>query len=414
LGFFLAASCLTPAPALAQPNPVKMMGNMDDDEDGRISKDEWMKKPKAFKNIDADKDGYLTLDELKAFFAKKSGAGGGGAPKMRATQAGFDPGKNGWIDTHNHLRRGSGSYSGGVKNLVSIMDDAGIRVAMLMPQPYPSFAFRNVHDYPQFLSTINQYPGRFVFLGGGGSINRMIEEYAPDEVTGDIRAEFTRKAEAIMAAGARGFGEMGMLHFSHFNGHPFYWVVPDHPLFLLLADIAGKHNAVIDVHSELVETDMATPGGLSAGDNPDRVKANVVQFERFVAHNRNARIMLAHAGWDVSGQWTVALSRRLLQAHPNLYMSIKMGSRGIHPDHTPTDDNGVRPEWLALLRDFPDRFVMGSENFVGEPGAMGGPPGGLTKDNTSDSQSFLEYLPQDLAERIAYKNAMAIYGISMK
>jgi hypothetical protein len=207
---------------------------------------------------------------------------------------------------------------------------------------------------------------------------------------------------------------MGMLHFSHFSGHPYYWVTPDHPLFLLLADIAGRHKAVIDVHSELVETDMATPGGLSSGDNPDRVKANVPQFKRFVAHNRDAQIMLAHVGWDVSGQWTVKLSRRLLKAHPNLYMSLKMGGRGIHPDHTPMDGNSVRPEWLALFRDFPDRFVMGSENFVGEVGAMGGPPSGLTKDNTSNSQALLEALPKDLAERIAYRNAMAIYGIQSK
>ena len=80
------------------------------------------------------------------------------------------------------------------------------------------------------------------------------------------------------------------------------------------------------------------------------------------------------------------------------------------------DEDGriSKDEWLALFREFPDRFVMGSENFVGESGARDGPPGGLTNDNTSVSRDFLEALPKDLAQRIAYRNALRIYGISMQ
>ena len=80
------------------------------------------------------------------------------------------------------------------------------------------------------------------------------------------------------------------------------------------------------------------------------------------------------------------------------------------------DEDGriSKDEWLALFREFPDRFVMGSENFVGESSARSGPPGGLTNDNTSVSRDFLEALPKDLAERIAYRNALRIYGISMQ
>lgn len=387
---------------------------MDDDGDGQISRKEWLKKPKAFKRIDKNKDGFATLEELSAFFSGR--AKGGAQPIKPAIQAKFDSADGGWIDTHNHLRKGGGSFSGGVKHLVEIMEDANMGVAVLMPQPFTSDMPQR-YDYPHFLPVINQYPGRFVFLGGGGSINGIIGDTEPDEVTNAVRAEFARKAEAIMAAGAKGFGEIGMLHMSHRSGHPYYWIAPDHPLFLLLADIAGRHHAVIDVHSELVESDIPTPGHLSSDENPSQIKANVPQFESFVSHNRKARIMLAHAGWDVSGHWTAALSQRLLKAHPNLFMSLKIVSKGNYQEHSPVTgifSTSIRDEWLAVFREFPDRFVMGSENFIGESGDSGGPPRGLTQNNTSASIDFLEALPKDLAERIAYKNAMAIYGIQAK
>ena len=83
-GFILAGAFLAPCPAGAGPDPMKFMGNMDDDEDGRISKDEWLRKPKAFKKIDTDKNGYLALDELKAFFRNKESRGRVGATPAHA------------------------------------------------------------------------------------------------------------------------------------------------------------------------------------------------------------------------------------------------------------------------------------------------------------------------------------------
>lgn len=419
LGLILLTGYLIPGLAWAQglPPVKKVMRIMDADGDGRISAEEWRKTPKAFRRIDRDGDGFITPDELGAFRKSRGSGGIGSGGIVAGRKIAISISEGAWIDTHNHLRKGSGSYSGAVEHLVSIMDDAKIQVAVLMPQPFPASASRNVHEFPQFLSAINAYPGRFIFLGGGGSINGIISETDPDDVTDQIRVDFTQKAEAIMAAGARGFGEMGMLHMSHFEGHPYYWVAPDHPLFLLLADIAGRHKAVIDVHSELVETSAPTPGHLNSSENPSHLKPNVAAFARFVAHNRDARIMLAHAGWDVSGQWTTELSRRLLTAHPNLFMSLKMTSRGNFEEHSPLTgffSKSVREDWLNLFKDFPDRFVMGSENFVGEEGARGGPRGGLTSDNSSSSRSLLEALPKDLAEKIGFKNALRIYGIPTK
>lgn len=64
--------------------PKKMIRNMDADGDGRISAQEWRKKPKFFKKIDRDKDGFVTLEELQLY--KKAGAGAGGGQKSAGGQ----------------------------------------------------------------------------------------------------------------------------------------------------------------------------------------------------------------------------------------------------------------------------------------------------------------------------------------
>jgi hypothetical protein len=47
---------------------TRAMEKNDADGDDRISRDEWRKRPRAFKKIDTDKDGYLSIGELRARF----------------------------------------------------------------------------------------------------------------------------------------------------------------------------------------------------------------------------------------------------------------------------------------------------------------------------------------------------------
>ena len=98
---------------------------------------------------------------------------------------------------------------------------------------------------------------------------------------------------------------------------------PDHPLYLLLADLAAEHNVPIDIHMEAVPQDMPLPPDLKSPPNAARLHANIAAFERFLAHNPRAKVIWAHLGSDFTGFRTVELDRRLLQTHPNLYMEIK-------------------------------------------------------------------------------------------
>jgi len=52
--------------------------------------------------------------------------------------------------------------------------------------------------------------------------------------------------------------------------------------------------------------------------NPASLHENITAFRRLLDHNPRARIVWVHAGWDLTGERTVALMRSLLEAHRNL------------------------------------------------------------------------------------------------
>jgi Amidohydrolase/EF hand len=408
--FILSGSPNLAAAQLA-PDPAKQLQRMDSNGDGRIAQREWQGPPQAFRKLDLNGDGFLTSEELEQGAGRSQAA----APTQNPAPATAGTASLAWVDTHVHLRRGNRTYEAALDHAVELMNGANLRSAVVMPPPFPSSGrAQNRYDAPELSRLTKAFPGRFIFLGGGSLINGIIESTPPDQVTEAIRADFAGKAASILDAGARGFGEMGMMHMGHFPGHPSYWVSPDHPLFLLLADIAGARRAIIDVHMDVVERDAATPKKLARGNNPPQMKANIAAFERFVAHNRDARIILAHAGWDVTGQWSAALSRRLLEAHPNLYFSLKTTTKGASGENrlmTGSSPATVAAAWLTVLEDFPDRFVIGSDSFFAAANAKGGAPGGMTQFHGDYSiAALLAALPQDLARRIASENALALYG----
>ena len=53
------------------PDPERVIQKMDSDGDGRISQDEWLRPPQAFKRIDRDKDSFVTVEELREFTKKR-------------------------------------------------------------------------------------------------------------------------------------------------------------------------------------------------------------------------------------------------------------------------------------------------------------------------------------------------------
>jgi len=280
-----------------------------------------------------------------------------------------------------------------------------------MPRPQPP-AHRNPYECDLFSAALRKLPERFAFLCGGGSLNPMTQQARDQtEVSEDARGRFEEKANQLLALGAVGFGEMTALHLSHFTGHPFESVAPDHPLFLLLADIAAKHEVVIDLHMDAVANDMPLPARFASPPNPPTRSANVAALERLLAHNRRAKIVWVHLGSDFTGHWTATFSRALLEKHPNLYMSIRISPPGV-PETSPfTASRDLKPEWLELFRAFPDRFVLGSDSFYPSPRiqvAGRRPPIAMM---LMPLRVLLNRLPADLAHKVGYENATRLYKL---
>jgi len=93
-------------------------------------------------------------------------------------------------------------------------------------------------------TVILPHPGRFLFRGGGGTLNVMIHEaFIEGAITPALEKDFEEEAAKVISAGATGFGEMSAEHLSLGDRHPYQSAPPDHPLFLRLSDIAAQRSS---------------------------------------------------------------------------------------------------------------------------------------------------------------------------
>ncbi|MFQ5615663.1 MAG: amidohydrolase family protein [Anaerolineales bacterium] len=330
------------------------------------------------------------------------------APTDPQTEAG------GYIDTHTHL---DGVYKSGgalvkdyetaAENLIALMDQYGVAKSLLMEVPPVA--------YSDLLGVLQRYPDRLYLMAGGTALNPLLQETDPSAVTLDIQTQFEQAAEEILSAGSIGFGEMLALHLCMSKGHSYQVAPPNHPLFLLLADITARHDVPIDLHMEAVPEDMPTPPNLlqACDQNPPTLSATIPPLEELLAHNRDAKIVWQHIGWDNTGHMTVDLLRQLLTTHPNLYLSLRVeervfvvGGSDPMPNRIVDESWQLRPEWLELISDFPDRFMIGGDEFVGIPGRTPNRP-----QSFEETWAILDQLPPDLARQVGHDNAARIYNL---
>ncbi len=156
---------------------------------------------------------------------------------------------------------------------------------------------------------------------------------------------------------------------------------PSHPAFLKLLTIAARHGAAVVIHDELTE---------------DATR----KLEKALAAERQAVIVLAHAGEATPGALRAVLAR-----HPNLMVDLS----GMHFQRTPSlasESGPLDPGWKTLIEAMPDRFLMGIDVWAPrlfEPAML---------DRLMKwTRRILGELTPETAERVAWKNAAALYRL---
>ncbi|HEY4580026.1 MAG TPA: amidohydrolase family protein [Candidatus Acidoferrales bacterium] len=338
----------------------------------------------------------LSVGAAHSLLADQPGPGMGQSAAQTAPVPALTP----YIDTHVHF---DGDAQGVVQAALQALSRQNA-VKFFFMSPPDTFDTPNRLESDFLLPLVRQHPDKLAILAGGGTLNAMIQQSVKTGDAGpEVQRRFRERAEEIIRMGAVGFGEMTSEHF--LGGTPYQYAPNDHPLFLLLADISAQHGAPIVIHLEAAPEDMPTPPQLRA-PNPPRVRANLAAFERLLAHNRNARIIWAHLGSDSLGHRTPELTRRLLRAHPNLLIEIKTDPLDPRSNY-PLDANGrLKPDWRQLLVEFPDRFLIGSDQHYPEP-----------KTAAQRWQTVIHLfnqLPADVRQKIGTENAARVYPLSVR
>jgi predicted TIM-barrel fold metal-dependent hydrolase len=404
---FIVLACLCQTSLMAQ----TPFDQMDHNNDGRLSRSEFRGPPQAFGQLDRNNDGYITRSEAAGTQlsgdAERAGRFEIESPTKESKELIY-------VDVNVHLvgPRAMGHYNLEKSSQIALksMDAFGVKISLL--RPMPQAAGQNLQLYfEDLLLIVQKYPERFAALGGGGSLNVMIQQAVKEgRVTAAMEKEFDARALELARKGAAGFGVMAIEHFSMDENHPYETAPPDHPLFLRLTDLATKYDIPIDIHMEAIPEEMPLPSRLQSPPNPRVLKPNIAAFGRLLAHDRKAKIIWSHLGWDNTGKRTIALTRRLLAENPNLYMSIRVASgmqeRKVMKPGFPLDQNGrLKQEWLSLFQEFPDRFLIGSDEII--KASDDHPSAGSLRSTVS----LLEQLPEKLKSQIGYENAYGLYKL---
>jgi predicted TIM-barrel fold metal-dependent hydrolase len=322
------------------------------------------------------------------------------------------------IDAHAHLnftlvgrKQASMDFPGAVQGALARMDKFGFQRSIIMPQPSPPDS-NNAWEIERLDFVAQQHADRIVRGGGGGTLNPMIQATAPDAVTDAVRAKFRALAQAVVDKGAVVLGEVTAHHLSMSAmgpQHGYESVPADHPLLLQLADISAETGVPIDFHFDLVPQDMTRENLPIFNDKtPMDLKGNMAAFERLLAHNPKAVIVWAHAGTDPLRTRTLDVQRELLRKYPNLVMSLRLAQTGPQQTTALGKNANFKPGWVGLLKEFPDRFVLGTDYFHGPQDS---PSRGPEEAALANYQAALSALPPEIAEAVAYRNAVRIFRL---
>ena len=158
---------------------------------------------------------------------------------------------------------------------------------------------------------------------------------------------------------------------------------------------ASRYAAIGEFHVYGADADLPVPRRLVALASQHKLvlhaHSDVDAIERLFRQDPQARILWAHSGFDRPD-----VLREMLRKHGNLWCDLAFRSEQGAGGKVPA-------EWRALFTEFPDRFMVGTDTYVPERWHY-------IVEHANWSRAWLADLPAPLAERIAWRNADALFS----
>lgn len=158
----------------------------------------------------------------------------------------------------------------------------------------------------------------------------------------------------------------------------------DSPMLRAIFGLATRYGRPLNIHAQW---------------DPDTAR----EVEQLAASNRAGRLMISHCGSFADAAEIRALFER------NANVVCDLSARSVPPmhdrdaAHAVFDERGIRGQWKALIEDYPDRFVVGSD---------------IPQDWDEYERivrvirsGLLANLSPATAERVAFGNAQAWFGL---
>lgn len=201
--------------------------------------------------------------------------------------------------------------------------------------------------------------------------NQKLYAEAPDIILSSLRPYRSRgdigtwvRDEAIVAYLEERLKKYRYVAIGEFH---VYGADADTPVVRRVVQLAQQHKLFLHAHSD------------------------VAAVERLFKHDPGARILWAHAGFERPEK-----VREMLRKYRNLWCDL-----AFRTDHAP--GGRLDPDWRAAFLEFPDRFMVGTDTYTAERWPY-------VVEHANWSRGWLAQLPQDVAERIAYRNGEKLFG----
>lgn len=206
----------------------------------------------------------------------------------------------------------------------------------------------------------------------------MLWEYAPNRIVPELRPYHGDAGSSnwTKAEGMEAYLEERLAKYPHEGIGEFHihrLDVSDAPLFEKVIAMAKARDVPLHVHS---------------GAEPVRWLYSLAP---------DVKIIWAHAGLGEPAETVHAL----MAEFPTLLADTSLRESAIL-----SADVGLHPVWEKIIYDFQDRLMVGSDTWVNGQWDR-------YDDIMTSNRQWLSYLPRDVAEKIAYKNAERIFGRSI-